>query len=58
MAILRLALDRLHRAIEDKGPMPLVHDNALKKLHYEWPQLHSAIEAVLKADTARGRQDG
>lgn len=45
----RSSLQQLSEAVNNVGPAPAVHRNALVKLNEEWPVLVSGICAVLLA---------
>jgi hypothetical protein len=45
-----IAILRLRKAVNNKGPNPNFHNKIMKKHRSEWPELWVAIDALLKAD--------
>jgi hypothetical protein len=50
-------LDRIYRAITDKGPNQMHHDKVMDDLRKKWPVLHAALIAlaIAKADTEKSK---
>lgn len=42
------AIERLRRAVEDRGPCPDIHLEIMRRHRREWPTLWAAIDEVLR----------